>query len=419
MPKFFRLLAYFISFGFARGSLFIAPIVLANLLSPADYGTVEFVQAVATMGATLLGLGTVGAVPLVVVRKVSSASLKSILTHQLVCTAFLGLFAVLGFYLNLSNIWWLSALGVGTIMLQTLWSVTLKSLGRGEASLLVDAGFWSLLAMAASGAYFFSLDFSTRWMWVVCALIFYFFILIIRTLRQFLLAAKAEVEASYFSTLRTSMPLMLGALLSFLATTSGRIGVGFLAAAPLMAEYAILFRATAIPIVAHQIILVAGFRKIFEMPEQELEKKLPIIGGAVIFCVIAFWVASGWLGFLLGPAFQKSFAANQRVGLLILVQCILWSAISINDLVNARRQISIFSVRASVVYFAMALPLAWWVLIQGEVTLQKFVPIHSLVMVFYFLTQILVMWRHGVRLIRTWSLALLGFVGLSVLTQAF
>lgn len=417
MPKALRFLTYFLSFGFARGGLFIAPIVLANLLSPVDYGTVEFIQAVATMGATLLGLGTVGAVPLVIVRKVSSVSLRSILSHQLVCSAILGLFALSGFYLNLSSIWWLSALGVGAIMLQTLWSVTLKSLGRGEASLVVDAGFWSLLAIAASGAYALSLDFSARWMWVVFALIFYFFILILRTLRQLIIAAKSEVGASYFSTLRTSVPLMLGALLSFLATTSGRIGIGFLAAVELMAEYAILFRATAVPIVAHQIILVAGFRKIFELPEQELERKLPIIVGAVTLCVIAFWMASTWLGFLLGPAFSKTFSANQDVGLLILVQCILWSAISINDLVNARKQIAIFSVRASVVYFVIALPLAWWVLSRGDITLQKFVPIHSLVMVFYFLTQVAVMWQHGIRLIRTWSLALGGFVGLSIFTQ--
>jgi hypothetical protein len=133
--------------------------------------------------------------------------------------------------------------------------------------------------------------------------------------------------------------------------------------------------------------------------------------------VVLFWGFSTVLNGLFGPAFSSAFGRHREAGLLILVQCILWSAIALNDLVSTRALISGSVVLASIGYLMVALPIAWAFLSTGPVGLSAYVPIHSIVMAGYFTTQALTMWWHGVGLARTWMLTLVAFIALSLLTQ--
>ena len=338
MHRLSRAFFYLASFGLARGGLFVAPIVLANLLAPADYGTLEFAQAVASVGATVLALGTAGVVPLVLVRKVDSASWGAVLVHQASGVVVLAAGALIGVQAGWPPVVWLAALITGALMLQVLWSVTLKSLGHGEASLLLDAGFWGLLALAVLVSYAFAVPVVARWGWVITTLMGYLIALAVWTIWRLVRAEPHVAGPMYVSTVRIGLPLMAATLLALLATTSGRLGIGLLSTPEMMADYAILFRATALPIVAHQVIVVARFRQIFELPAHELERRLPMVVGLVTASVVLFWLLSSVADVLLGPAFVSAFSRHRAVGLLILSQCVLWSAIALNDLVNARSQ---------------------------------------------------------------------------------
>lgn len=415
MGRLSRTIYYLASFGLARGGLFLAPIVLANLLTPADYGTLELAQALASLGATVLALGTSGAVPLVLLRNVTTASWGGVLVHQVGSVALLVGLALAAVLAGASPVLGLAALCTGALMLQGLWSVTLKSLGRGEASLLMDAGFWGILALAAMAAYGLAVPAAQRGVWAFSALAVYLAVLACWTVWRLTQAAPRCASRMYTSTVRTGLPLMAVTLLAMLATTSGRFGIGLLSTPEMTAEYAVLFRATALPIVAHQVIIVARFRQIFELPTSELERRLPMVVGLVGASVVLFWLLSDVAGVLLGPAFVSAFARHHTEGLLILSQCILWSAIALNDLINTRSQSAGMVARGSTLYFALVLPLAWWFLSSRPVTLSLFVPIHSAVMAGYFLTQAVVMWHCGIKLLRTWGLTLGGFLSLSAL----
>ena len=126
MSRLYRGFFYLLSFGLARGGLFFAPIVLANLLSPSDYGTLEFAQAIASMGAAVLALGTSAAVPLVLVRKIKTASWGGVLLHQIATVVALLLVALVSWQLDAKPVVWFAAACTGALMLQGLWSVTLK-----------------------------------------------------------------------------------------------------------------------------------------------------------------------------------------------------------------------------------------------------------------------------------------------------
>jgi hypothetical protein len=408
-------LLYVLCFGMARGGLFVAPIILANLLPAANYGILELAQALASVAATVLSLGTAATVPLVIVRKVQGAAWGSVLLHQVGVGSALGAVALILALAGAPPLAWLACLCTVSLMLQSLWSVVLKSRGRGEASLLLDAGLWGSLACAVLLAVALSISAADREDWVTATLLVYSAALAFWTLWRFMQASPREAPSGYAATVRTGLPLMVTTLLALLATTSGRIGIGLLSTAELTADYAVLFRATALPIIAHQIIIVARFRQVFEWPTEQLERKLPWVVALVAGSVVAFRALVDHLGWLLGPAFVSAFASHRVEGLLILAQCILWSAIALNDLVNTRSQIAGVVVRWAAVYFALALPLTWLWLSARVVDLAVFVPVHSLVMAGYFLTQALVMWRCGVRLHRIWALTVGAFVALSAL----
>lgn len=412
-----RVVFFVASFGFGRGALFAAPIVLANLLEPAEYGTLEFVQALASIFSVVLGLGTASLVPLILVRQNQTISFFGVLAHQTGCATFLALLAVGAYFFRLSSVVGLTTLAVGALMLQLLWSSTLRSNGRGEASLIVDAGFWGGLALVAFVVSVLTLDSRVRWLAVVGGLIGYFLVLLCVTLLKGFCSYRSGDALRYKETVGAGVPLMIGTLLSFLATTSGRLGIGLLATPEVTAQYAMLFRATAIPMVAHQMIMVSQFRQIFALSEHELQYRLPMISVLVTSSVLVFWLFSGLIGVVLGPAFDAVFALYPKVALLILAQCILWSGIAINETLNNRAQTAGRMIFPAIVYFILAFALSWCFLTSQGVELEVFVPVHSLVMVGYFLVQVVVMCRCKLYFVRTWVATLLSFLGVSALTQ--
>jgi O-antigen/teichoic acid export membrane protein len=417
MVRFYRTIFYVASFGFARGGQFVAPIILANILAPRFYGILELAQAIGSMVSTILALGTSAAVPLVLVRNIEQASWRGILLHQTITVAALLIAATIGWQMHVSTAVWLGGLCAATMMLQALWSVTCKSNGKGEASLLLDAGFWGVLATAAGLA--FLIGFSTMQVWsITCsALLIYFFALGAWTAYRLGRTSVDDAGFLYRSTIKTGFPLMSISLLALLATTAGRLGIGLLSSPEVTAQYGALFRATALPMVAHQIVMVARFRRLFEMDDLSFTRVVRNINIFVISCVIAFWLASDLAGFLLGAAFRQAFAQHRTEGLLILTQTVLWAAIAINDLTNNRKQTAGSAARATAIYFAFVIPGAWGFLASREVTLALFVPVHSFVMCGYYLTQIYVMRSCGIHMWRVWGLALGAFIGLSLLAE--
>lgn len=415
MQRLVKLSAYLICFGLARSSLFIAPIVLANLLAPADYGSLELAQAIGSVGAQVLALGTGALVPLVLVRKLSTVSWRAILWHQLMICTGLAIFAVIAINLETSTAIWLAALATAVLMLQALWSVVLKSLGRAEGALMLEAGFWGGLAIAVWGASMLAVSMAARANWAHGVLALYGFALLLWTAWRWRLATPTPAGLLYTPTLRAGIPLLIASLLALLVTTSGRLALGLASTPETLADYSVLFRATALPVVAHQIVLTAIFRRVFESPMATLQRQLSVIIAGVTLMVILFWVLSDYAASLLGPAFARAFTQYPKEGLLILIQCILWSAIALNDAVNSRSQTAAHVSRASAIYLLISFSLMWWYFSQKPITLTAFVPAHSLTMVGYFLIQVWAMRRQGINLSSTWVLAFGAFTVLSVL----
>lgn len=411
--RLFKVSRYLLVFGLARGALFASPILLANLIPASSYGRVEFAQALGSLLISILALGTGSVIPMVLLVKVEHSSWGAVLLHHFGIAASLALVALVCFAVD-AQLPALCAVVMGVLLLQSLWSISLKSGGRPERSLFLDAGFWLVLVLTGAFMQFAANAENTLTLLPTAALSIYLSALLLYTGVR----AKGECcqlnDLRYLGTLKAGIPLMFMGLLSAVVTSSGRIGFSSLTTPELTADYSVLFRATAIPIVAHQILLVAGFKRVFEIQWQSLEMRLTWMIGAVILLTVL--IAASWpiVEMFMGPKFSLTRSRYTTECLLVLVQCIMWSAIAMNDLVITRAELGSKVARWCALYLFLAVLGAWSWLETFGVSMLKFVVVHSLVMVSYYGVQVFVMRRNEVKMYKKWSLALSAFLLLNL-----
>ena len=391
---------YFTGFMVGRGGLFVAPLFLANLLPAIDYGAIETAQAAASMLANTAAIGTVGIVPLVMLGHTTNTTLATIVVHHLGLAAICCMAAVLAVLCGVGEVWSLTAVLTAAVALQSLGSMQLKTMGSSEASVMLDAGLFGLMALGALVAHF--LGARNVMFWVVAAATVYSMALTVVYIHIFNLERLIGQMLQWRAALGMGLPLMLGGIVSILAAASGRLGMGLLAGPVMAADYAVISRAAALPIIAHQLILIARFRNLFTLPHSEVERAAEQIVALVAASALGFWLLSPWLGMLFGPAFAVAWASHRLPGAWIAAQAVLWSAIALNDLVISRHQVMARILPITACFITIALSVGWLVLQYLGADLAQFVYIHATVMLLFYIVQSTAMVSNGIRLWRVW-----------------
>lgn len=411
-------MAYVASFAVGRGSLFGAPILLANLLPAVDYGHVETAQAAASLASGLVTLGTAGVIPLLLLRHVQTSSLRAIVTFHLVVAAACCIVAVAARIGGMDVAWQLAALFTAATTLQTLGSTHLRTQGRSDASVILDAGMFVLMALAATIAWFDRSAIPLAW--VAGAVLVYAATLFMLYLRIRRTAPSGGRGLDMFrGALSLGVPIVLGNSVSALATTSGRLGMGLLAGPLVTADYAALARACALPIIAHQLCVIASYRKLFELDERQVEQIAARILWLVAAGVVAFMIATPWTGRFLGHAFDSAYARFRLPAMWILAQAVLWSGTALNDLVAARKGVMARMLPASMGYMTLALAIGFTVLSQIGPTLNHFVRVHALLLFLFYLVQSTAMRLNGIKMWRVWLTGAGTYLSLLAIAQLF
>lgn len=409
-----NVLQFLAGFGAARALLFFSPILLANLLPLERYGQFELAHSYAAIGAVIFGLGLVSTVPLIRLRHEIEGRWDSLL---LLCALLGG--SCLGMAL-LMALWFgafslapvIIGLAMGALMLQGLWATSLKSDGRSTTAVFVEAGFWS---MAVLGAGLIALS-GGRLPQATISLVLltYGLGLLALTVNQFRRYRVEEASGAItLSDLRRNvalgLPLMLTNVMTVVITSSGRLVLGQTSGVELVALYAVLYRSTVLPLVAHQVLMIGFFRHIFTWSDEMLRARASVIILGVGATVVAFWLLEPRLGWLLGPRFEETFTTHRAEGLMLLVQTILWSAIALNDLINSRLQIAGRVIWVTAPYLVISLgALALWTWFRAETLptetlLNDFILGHFVVMAGFYLLQCFAAWRLGHNFTRLWG----------------
>lgn len=407
--KVLKILRFVAGFGLARALLVLAPIALANLLPLDKYGQFELVHSWAAVGSVLLGFGLAATVPLIRLRENTKGRWDSLLLLVSLLAAGCLLLALGGaaWIGTLYAIPVLVPLAMAVLILQGVWAATLKSDGRSTSAVFVEAGFWTV-AVAGAALIGFSgnrLSLDT----ISAALLAYAVLLITVTVVQFTRSCTGAIAMIDFRrNLTLGLPLMVTGILTVIISSSGRLVLGQTSGAETVALYAILYRAAVIAMVPHQFLIIALFRQLYMWSDKALERLASVIVLGVTGTVLAFWLLEPTLGFLLGERFNEVFGHYRTEGLILLIQLIIVSAISLNDLVNSRLQIAGKVAKVSLPVLALGLGALWlWthmlaIKADMEVLLYGFVLGYFVLITAYYVTQCWVSTLLGHRFLRLW-----------------
>ena len=140
-----------------------------------------------------------------------------------------------------------------------------------------------------------------------------------------------------------------------------------------------------------------------------MRRRAAVIVVGVAAMALAFWALEPYFGWVLGERFVTIFERHRVEGLILLVQTVLWSAVALNDLINARLQIAgrVALVTGPFLVLGLGL-LGWWTHGKAQVlgieeVMLNFVLGHMALMIGYYAVQCGVAWFLGHRFVRLWS----------------
>jgi O-antigen/teichoic acid export membrane protein len=408
------LLAHFVA---GRGLQFLAPVVAANVLAISAYGAVEWGHAAGSLASTVLMLGLAALVPFVMLRSDARGTLVAVQLHATAlgfCCFFGALIAAALFGVGAGV---MALLFTGTLALQGVWTYVLRARGDDTASLYLEAAPFTLVAVAAAASAQLLPKHAT---WVVAgSLSAALLVLLTASVRDCLRHLERQDAVLYLQSVSAAVPLMLGGLLTMLATTSGRLGIGLLGSTELTGAFSAIARVAALPVVAHQLALVASFRNLYAMPAAELQPLMLRVHAWVAAAVVLLLVALPWVHSLLGSAFSTAALAHPVATVLLVTQVVLWSGVALNDLVAARHEqlprLLPWTAAALCISLALAAAAMGWL----GVTVDNFAACHTAVMAVLFATQSLVMVRLGVNFLHYWAACAGSFVVITGLALAW
>lgn len=405
-----RALRFAVGFGIARTLLLAAPIVLANVLPLKFYGQLELAQSYAAVAALLLGAGLPATVPLIRLRPEVDGRWDTLLlilsiigggclVAALVAAAGLGGFDPLPVLILLAT---------GVLILQGLWATSLKTDGKSTKAVFLEAGFWSVAAVAGAVMGLSQGVLSTET--VSVAVLVYGMFLLGFTVKSFIAERGMLVSLGDLrKNIALGLPLMFTSILTVVLISSGRMLLGQVFGVEIVGVYSVLYRCTILALVAHQILTIGLFRNIFAWPVGVLRARVPVIVYGVTAMVWGFWLIEPHLGWVFGDRFIAAFSIYRAEGLFLLVQTILWSAIALNDLLNSRLQIAGKVACFTSPFLVLGLvALGWWSHVtagelMGNDVLLYFIRAHFTFMSGYFVTQCVAAYLQGQIFGRLWS----------------
>jgi O-antigen/teichoic acid export membrane protein len=420
-PPIRRAAIYVATFAVARGSLFAAPLVVANLVPLEFYGRIEFTQSIASVLTLVLGFGLPATVPLILLREEVAERWDTLLLLMLCIAGFSAAtgWAIAIYYRSVLVEGTLIALFTSLLMLQGYWATVLKAHDRSTPAVILEGGLWFVIVLAAISA----VAAGNAWFLVPLAAAAYSAALFVYTLRRCVAVLRPFDLRDLWSNLRLGLPLVATGVLSTLLGALGRVTIGVFGSDLAVANYAILFRATAVALVAHQLLIIGLFRSLYVWEVGMLQQRSPLIVLGVSAAVVIFQLLAGPMGWMLGPAFAKAWEQYWLVGSLILVQTLLWSGIAVNDLLTARFGIAVTAARWGGWVLLVGVPVFLAIVLPQDAgdtlaTLRGTVLAHFALLIAYYLVQCAVISRNGHNFGRLWGLTLTSVLILSGVVAA-
>lgn len=332
-------LPFLLSFLFCKGMVFLVPLLMAEILSAKNFGTLEY--ALAGMGFVLnalINLGVAGGYPYFVLRQKETNIINGFAIHFL----WLGLLFVINqiafLFFNLSVAGYM-VLNVSFIIAnQVFFSTELKSHEKPIKAIFFDSGMYLVLFIVYL---LFRLEYlQTSVDYISLFLLIYASVYFVNGIRLFIKADKANILSHYGKILKYSINIMLGSFLIFLFTASGRILVEYFFGYEEVAGYGYYFRISAVSIMIFQMVSILYFKQIYTYAPERLDRYYSIFFVAMsALSVMLFFISPLILG-LVSQFFLDTFNKYRGVYFLLSFQMIMWIATALNSNIIDRENLA-------------------------------------------------------------------------------
>lgn len=379
-------LIFSIVFTLSKSTVYLAPLIVAEILSKEDFGILEY--ALAGLGMvinTLINLGVPSAYPYFKLKNNNIAVDNVFNFHYIWLLGFFIISQVCYYTFNFDLSYFI-ALNVAFVISNQLYiSTQLKTKEKISIAVLFDSGVYVVILLFVVLSY---LKIVTPSIQVISNLVQCYAILyVFYAIYQFLKIDFKEFFNNYRSVLAYSFPVLIGSLLIYFLTVSGRILIEFfLNDYELVGIYAFYFRLSAVIVMVHQVINIVFFKKMYQLNPKVLDHYFSIcFGGLYIISISAFLIVPNILPYF-SEFYETTKNAYKGVYFLLCSQMVFWIATALFSNIIDREKLANKNNKLFVILLITFLFILW--MLKSSLSIELFTLIHMIVVFLASLIQI-------------------------------
>lgn len=324
-------LGFLFSFCLAKGMVFLAPILLADILTERDFGVVEYgLAGVGMLLNAVINLGVPGAYPYYILKKKNFKIKNGFSLHPLWLLLFFIANQILYFGFDLFSLEMFMAINVSYIIAnQQFFSTKLKSHENIFKAVFLDAGVYILLMIFVLGSFTGTLQ-PTIYN-INMGILIYGILFAVYGVVAFIKIKKEAILVHYKQLLKFSFHLLVSSSFLFLLAVSGRILTKHFFGYEATGVYGYYYRLAAIVVMIYQVISIRYFKDIYTLDPKKLDAYFSyfyvfIFGLSVVLYFIAPFVVP-----YVSEYFTETYSSNREVFFVIFCQMTMWIATALNS----------------------------------------------------------------------------------------
>ncbi len=325
-----------VAFVFSKATVFFAPLLLSNSLTEVDYGSIEYAMNIAFLAAAVLNLGVPNAYPYFKLKRGFKTVFSGFNVHfaYLLITSLLCLIGIVLFVNKVEYL--LAVLFAYTLANQVNYSIKEKSNENIVKAVIIDSLFYIVLITAYIAIIIFNNNSIT---YIVFFSAIYAICYAVITLLKLKNTVKVDLK-KHRKLIKYGISVMVSGLLILLIANSGRLLIEYLFNdKELIAIFSFYFRMASFVIIAHQILNIIYFKKIYTFNVH----KLDIYFAAFLVLISVGIVITYFAVPYFGRSFFKLFASfteYKDVYLVLCFQMFFWIMLANNENIIYREGIA-------------------------------------------------------------------------------
>lgn len=324
-------IGFLLSFCLAKGTVFLAPILLADILTERDFGVIEYgLAGVGMLVNAVINLGVPGAYPYYILKKQNNKIKNGFSLHPLWLLLFFIINQILYFGFDLFGLEIFMAINVSYIIAnQQFFSTKLKSHENIFKAVFLDAGVYILLMIFVAGSYTGILNptiYNINFGILVYGVLFGTY-----SIWAFINTHKDHILEHYGELLKFSFHLLISSSFLFLLAVSGRILTKHFFGYEATGIYGYYYRLAAIVVMIYQVISIRYFKDIYTLNPKKLDAYFSYFYAFIFILSLAIYFITPFIMPHVSAYFSETYVQNKEVFFIIFCQMTMWIATALHS----------------------------------------------------------------------------------------